>query len=108
LQNGSVLFAQSTDSASLTSSTRLDNLRADVSGSYKNGRLEIQISLSEGVDAGLRSFTKRTYQGAAELPPGSTRVIGLRQITSKKTAAEKGRIVIRESQSTTAIIARAR
>lgn len=108
LQNGTVLFAQSTDSANLTSSTRLDNLRADVSGSYKNGRLEIQISLSEGVDAGLRSFTKRTYQGAAELPPGSTRVIGLRQITSKKTAAEKGRIEVRESQTTTAIIARAR
>lgn len=108
LQNGTVLFAQSTDSANLTSSTRLDNLRADVSGSYKNGRLDIQISLSEGVDAGLRSFTKRTYQGIAELPPGSTRVIGLRQITSKKTAAEKGRIEVRESQSTTAIIARAR
>lgn len=108
LQNGTVLFAQSTDSANLTSSTRLDNLRADVSGSYKNGRLDIQISLSDGVDAGLRSFTKRTYQGSAELPTGSTRVIGLRQITSKKTAAEKGRIEVRESQTTTAIIARAR
>jgi len=60
LQNGSVLFAQSTAASNLVSSTRLENLRADVSGSYKNGRLEVQITLSEGVDSGLRNFTKRT------------------------------------------------
>ena len=108
LQNGSVLFAQSTAASNLVSSTRLENLRADVSGSYKNGRLEVQITLSEGVDSGLRNFTKRTYKGAAELPPGSTRVISLRLITTKKTAAEKGRIEVRELETTTAIIARAR
>ena len=108
LQNGSVLFAQSTAASNLVSSTRLENLRADVSGSYKNGRLEVQITLSEGVDSGLRNFTKRIYQGAAELPPGSTRVISLRLITTKKTAAEKGRIEVRELETTTAIIARAR
>lgn len=108
LQNGSVLFAQSTAASNLISSTRLENLRADVSGSYKNGRLEVQITLSEGVDSGLRNFTKRTYQGAAELPPCSTRVISLRLITTKKTAAEKGRIEVRELETTTAIIARAR
>ena len=108
LQNGSVLFAQSTAASNLVSSTRLENLRADVLGSYKNGRLEVQITLSEGVDAGLRNFSKRTYQGAADLPPGSTRVISLRLITTKKTAAEKGRIEVRELETTTAIIARAR
>ena len=108
LKNGSVLFAQSTAASNLVSSTRLENHRADVSGSYKNGRLEVQITLSEGVDAGLRNFSKRTYQGAADLPPGSTRVISLRLITTKKTAAEKGRIEVRELETTTAIIARAR
>ena len=108
LQNGSVLFAQSTASSNLATSTRLENLRADVQGSYNNARLDIQITLSEGVDAGLRNFTKRTFQGAADLPPGSTRVISLRQITSKKTAAVKGRIEVRDSETTTAIIARAR
>jgi hypothetical protein len=99
LQNGSVLFAQSTAASNLVSSTRLENLRADVLGSYKNGRLEVQITLSEGVDSGLRNFTKRSYQGAAELPLGSTRVISLRLITTKKTAAEKGRIEVRELPS---------
>lgn len=108
LQNGSVLFAQSTAASNLVSSTRLENLRADVSGSYKNGRLEVEITLSEGVDSGLRNFTKRTYHGAADLPAGSVRVISLRQITTKKTAAEKGRIEVRELATTTAIIARAR
>jgi hypothetical protein len=35
-------------------------------------------------------------------------VISLRLITTKKTAAEKGRIEVRELETTTAIIARAR
>ncbi|MFZ9920159.1 MAG: hypothetical protein ACO3FQ_03255 [Terrimicrobiaceae bacterium] len=108
LQNGTVLFTQTISSSNLASSTRLENLRADVSGSYKNGRLEVEITLSEGVEAGLRSFTKRTYQGSAELPSGTTRVISLRQIVRKNTVAEKGRIEVRESETTTAIIARAR
>ena len=108
LQGGVVLFAQCLDSSNLDSSTRLGDTRADVSGSYKQGRLEVQITISEGVDAGLRSFTKRSFQGAADLPPGTTRVISLRKITRKITTAEKGRAEIRETESTTALIARVR
>ena len=108
MQGGVVLFAQCLDSSNLDSSTRLGDTRADVSGSYKQGRLEVQITISEGVDAGLRSFTKRSFQGAADLPPGTTRVISLRKITRKITTAEKGRAEIRETESTTALIARVR
>lgn len=108
LQGGAVLFAQRIDSSDLNSSTRIGDFRADVSGVYKNGVLDIQITMSEGVDAGLRSFKKRTFQGRAELPLGTTRVISLRSIIKKNTSAEKGRIDIRESESTTALIARIR
>lgn len=108
LQGGVVLFAQSLDSSSLDSSTRLGDTRADVAGTYKNGRLNIQITISEGVDAGLRSFTKRSFQGLADLPSGATRVISLRKILRKIATAEKGRSEVRESESTTALIARAR
>lgn len=108
LQGGVVLFAQSTDSANLNSTSRLGDVRADVSGSYKNGQLEVQITISEGVDAGLRSFTKRSFQGVAELPRGTTRVISLRQITRKSTVAEKGRSEVRESETTTALVASAK
>jgi hypothetical protein len=108
LQGGVVLFAQRLDSSTLDSSTRLGDTRADVSGSYKNGRLDIQITISEGVDAGFRSFTKRSFQGLADLPPGATRVISLRKITRKITSSVKGRSEVREAESTTALIARAR
>ena len=108
LQGGAVLFAQRIDSSDLKSSTRIGDFRADVSGVYKNGVLDIQITISEGVAAGLRSFKKRTFQGRAELPLGTTRVISLRSIIKKNTSAEKGRIDIRESESTTALIARIR
>ncbi len=106
LQGGAILFAQHIDSSDLNSSTRIGDFRADVTGVYKNGVLDIQITISEGVDAGLRSFKKRTFQGRAELPSGTTRVISLRSIIKKNTYADKGRIDIRESESTTALIAR--
>ncbi len=108
LQGGVVLFAQRVDSENLNNFTRLGDVRADVTGSYKNGRLEVQITLSEGVDAGLRSFTMRVYQGSAYLPLGSSRVISLRQIKRKSTVGEKGRTEVRESETTTALLATAR
>ena len=108
LQGGTVLFAQRIDTANLDSSTRLGDSRVDVSGSYKGGRLDVLITISEGVDAGLRSFTKRAFQGSADLPAGATRVIGLRQMKRKSTVAEKGRVETRELESTIAILAAAR
>lgn len=108
LKYGTVLFTQSTSAANLNTSTRLGDVRADVSGSYKNGVLDVQITISEGVDAGFRNFTKRVYQGSGELRPGTTRVISLRQIIRKSTVSEKGRSEVRESETSTALIARAK
>jgi hypothetical protein len=108
LQYGTVLFIQSTNSANLNSSTRLRNVRADVSGAYNKGRIDVQITISEGSEVGLSSFNKRVFRGSDALPPGATRVISLRQIKRKSTVGEKGRLDIREKESTIALIARER
>lgn len=105
LQGGIVIFSQRTDSSNLNSSTRLGDNRADISGSYKNGQLDIQIAISEGVDSGLRSFTKRLFQGRADLPRGTSRVLSLRQIKRKVTVSERGRSEVRETETTTALMA---
>jgi hypothetical protein len=108
LKGGTVLFALSGGPEILDSSTRLGAQRADVAGSYRNGRLEVRIDLSEGVKSGLRSFSSRTYQGTEALPPGSPRVIGLRSITRKTQSGTKGSIKIGEVTTTNAIIAQIR
>ena len=108
LKGGTVLFAQSTAISALESSTRLGATRADVKGIYRNGRLDLRIDLSEGVKAGLRSFSSRTYQGAAALPKGSPRVIALRTITRKIQTGSKGVHKVEEVSTTHAILAQLR
>lgn len=108
LRHSTVLFAQSTNSSALTSSTRLGAVRADVSGTYLNGRLDIRIDLSEGVKSGLRSFSSRTYQGSAAISPGSPKVVSLRIITKKTNTAVKGVPKVEETSTCHAIIAQVR
>jgi hypothetical protein len=108
LQGGAVLFTQRVGISPFASSTRLGDFRADVSGTYKNGRLDVEITISEGVDAGMRTFIKKIYQGSADMPLGTTRVLSLRSINKKKASAEKGRMEIRESETSTALIASVR
>lgn len=108
LKGGTVLFAQSGGLGIFGSSTRLGAQRADVSGSYRSGRLQVRIELSEGVKAGLRSFSSRTFQGTEAIAPGSPRVIGLRTITRKTQSATKGVMQVGEVTTTNAILAQVR
>lgn len=108
LRHSNVLFAQSTSTSALNSSTRLGAVRADVRGTYRSGRLDIRIDLSEGVQAGLRSFSSRTYQGSALISPGSPKVVSLRIITKKTNTAVKGVPKVEESTTCHAVIAQVR
>jgi hypothetical protein len=108
LKGGTVLFAQGTALAALDSSTRMGATRADVKGAYRKGLLEVRIDLSEGVKAGLRSFSSRTFQGAAAISPGSPRVIALRTITRKTQTATKGNPKVEEVTTSNAVIAQLR
>jgi hypothetical protein len=109
LQGGKVLFSQSIPStASLSSSTRLGNSRADVTGSLKNNSLEVEIRLSEGVDAGLRRFSSRSYAGSAALKAGAPQVVAIRTITGKTNSVSKDRSEVKETVSCHVILAQLR
>lgn len=109
LQGGKVLFFQSAPTAGqIISSTRLGNARADVEGSFKNHFLQLEIRLSEGVDAGLRRFSTRTYSGSAPLLLGAPRVVAVRTIVGKKNSVSKGKSEVKETMSCHVILAQLR
>lgn len=109
LQGGRVLFCQSAPStASLNSSTRLGNSRAEVKGAFKNNSLQVEIRLSEGVDAGLRRFSNRLYSGSASLSTGSPRVLAVRTITGKTNSVSKEKAVVKETVTCHVILAQLR
>lgn len=109
LQGGRVLFSQSLpSSATLDSSTRLGNSRADVTGTLKNNSLQVEIRLSDGVDAGLRRFSSRSYAGSAILTAGVPQVVAIRTITGKTNSSTKGKTEIKETISCHVILAQLR
>jgi len=109
LKGGSVLFTQSVPAAPvLHSSTRLGNFRGDVNGTLTDDRLQLEIRLSEGVDAGLRRFSSRTYSGSATLKAGAPRVVSIRVITGKTNSVSKGKSEVRETTTCHVILAQLR
>jgi hypothetical protein len=111
LKGGYVSFAQSLPVNSgqrFSSATRLKNDRADVSGVFSSGNLSISIALSEGVDAGLRRFSKRVFAGSGPLPAGPARVIGIRQVTGKTQSTIKGQATIKDVTFCSVIVAQFR
>lgn len=106
LKGGYVLFAQSLPASSrFASSTRISNSRADVEGLFTGSRVDVKITLSEGVEAGLRRFASRTYSASAALAPGQPRVLSIRQVSGRTAAAIKGEASVKDTNFCTAIIA---
>jgi hypothetical protein len=109
LKGGMVLFAQSIPAAPiLKSSTRLENARADVTGTLDQKSLQLEIRLSEGVDAGLRRFSSRAYSGAATLAQGHPAVVSIRILKGKTKSVTKGSSEVRESVTCHVILAQLR
>jgi hypothetical protein len=109
LKGGSVLFAQSIAAGPvLQSSTRLRNMKADVKGLLKNSTLQVEIKLTEGVEAGLRRFSSRTYRGLAALTHGEPCVVSLQTVVEKTQTAVKGKAEVTETVTCNAIIAQLR
>ena len=106
LKGGYVIFSQSFPAAArFKSATRLSNNRADVDGTLGKGKIAVSISLSEGVAAGLRRFSRRVFQGSSDLKPGQPRVVSIRQISEKTRQVTRGDVSMVETISCTAIIA---
>jgi hypothetical protein len=109
LKGGTVLFTQSLPSnAVLNSSTRLGNSRAEVKGTLKNNSLQVEIRLSEGVDAGLRRFSSRIYSGSAPLSTGAPRVLAVRTITGKTNSVSKEKAEVKQTMACHVILAQLR
>lgn len=105
LKGGYVLFAQSLPSDSrFATATRIADFRADVEGRLFSGRAAVKITLSEGVDAGLRRFSSRTYVADAPLPPGPPRVLSLRKISSRTREGVKGQTTVKDVDSCFVVI----
>ena len=107
LKGGYVVFAQRVSfSDSFSSATRLSNSRADVQGQLAGGKITVKITLSEGVQAGLRRYSSRTYEANSPIAPGQTRVLGIRQIAVKSTVAIRGQATVSETNYCSVIIGR--
>lgn len=107
LKGGYVVFAQTLPlSGNFSSATRLSNSRADVQGQLAGGKISVKITLSEGVQAGLRRFSSRTYEANSPLEPGQPRVLSIRQISGKNTVAVRGQATVSETNFCTVLIGR--
>ena len=105
LKGGYVIFAQSFPlSEHFASTTRISNSRADVRGQFSGGRLTVNIVLSEGVAAGLRGFSSRTYEASAAFAPGQPRILSIRQMSGKTTTAIRGQATVKETNFCSVII----
>ena len=93
LKNGTVIFAQSfpaNPGSKFSTSTRVGNTRADVTGTLGAGSLALSIGINEGVQAGLRNFQNRNYTGSASLTPGPATLISMRRVENTAPKVLKG------------------
>lgn len=105
LKGGYVVFAQSLPlSGAFASSTRISNNRAEVQGRISGATIAVKIILSEGVEAGLRRFSSRTYEANSQLSPGQPRILSIRQVSGKSTIVTRGQSAQKETNFTSAII----
>jgi hypothetical protein len=108
LKGGYVLFAQrlpASPGSSFWTATRLKNASAEVEGNLGADTISVSISLMEGVRAGLRTFQKKVYTGLGPLPPGSPRLLGVRQIHGRSPSIVKGQTKMESYHQTTVVVA---
>lgn len=105
LKGGYVVFAQSLPATPrFVSSTRISNFRADVDGRLTSNHVAVKITLNEGVAAGLRRFSSRSYAADAPLASGQPHVLAIRQITGKTQGVIKGQANVQETNFSLVII----
>lgn len=109
LLKGAVIFCQSLPlSSNLSTTTRFGTLQSQLVGSYRSGQIDIGITINEGVNEGFRKFVSRSFSGSLSLQKGRPRVVSLRTITHKNTSSVKGKIDVKHTSSTYAIVAQIR
>lgn len=108
IKGGRVLFAQTIPmgtSGNFASSTRMGIQRADVTGQFKAPSIKTEIVIQEGVDIGIRKFTRSVFSGSGALQGGSPTIIGIRESTGKTQSAVKGKATLTNYNFTTLVVA---
>jgi hypothetical protein len=108
LRGGNVIFVQSlpiSTGQNFASSTRLDNRRADVSGTLSGSSVSVRVTLMEGVKVGLRKYKEFVYEGAGAIGGGVPHLISINRSTNKTMEMVKDRQRTITYDSTTIIIA---
>jgi hypothetical protein len=108
IRGGRVLFAQTipaSSSAPFSSSTRLGVHRADVTGRLQLPKLKVEVSIQEGVDVGIRKFSRSVFSGSGALQGASPTILGIRESTGKTQSAIKGKATLNTFSYTTLVVA---
>lgn len=106
LRNVPILFSQEVRVArgsGFANTTRLGAQQATVEGRVADS-ISLQVTLSEGVDAGLRRFSQSVYRGEGALVSGRPQVLSLRQVDSRTQTAQRGRPRMVTNQFTIALV----
>jgi len=107
LRGGHVLFAQRftlVPGSKFGMSTRIAENRADVSGSLSGSKLAVEIAIQQGVDVGLRKFTRHLFSGSGSIGGGVTKIISVKLSQGKTQSAVKGKSKL-ETYSYTSVLA---
>jgi hypothetical protein len=94
LRGGNVIFVQSlpiSAGQSFSSSTRLDNRRADVSATLSGTSLSVRVLLMEGVKVGLRKYRETIFEGAGPVGGGRPHLLSFQHSTNKSMTLVKDR-----------------
>jgi hypothetical protein len=108
IRGGRVVFVQSLPvgkSGPFASSTRLTNQRADMQGRVSGNSVSAEITIQEGVDVGIRKFTRSTYSGTGSLSGPTPSIISTRSSTGRTQTAIKGQSKLTNYTFTTLIVA---
>lgn len=108
IRGGNVVFAQSlyiNPGTKMTTSTRLGIARAEVTISLSAGSVSAEIIIEEGVDVGIRKFTRQVFSGSSAFSPGQTKIIGLKQSSGRSQTAVKGRSTLTTTSHSTLVLA---
>ena len=108
IKGGRVLFATTLPVGSGTSfaySTRLGVQRADLSGRFSSPNLQANITLQDGVDIGIRKFSRSVFAGSGALSGSAPTIISIRESTGKTQSAVKGKATLKTYNFTTLVVA---
>ncbi len=108
IKGGRVLFATTMpvfSESSLVSSTRLGAQRVELSVRFSPSNLKVEVTLQDGVDIGIRKFSRNVFTGSGPLNGSEPTIISIRESTGKTQSAVKGKATLKTYNFSTLVVA---